>query len=710
MPSSGFDCAPKVALGGASKPQCTSQEALQHAKEDRYRRLLARELPKSAVRLQRAWRARQDRARAKEHLRAIWAQRYASIAALQDAYVPPEEMVMSVLPLLLALHLPPPGPLRTSLQQGASLDPLSPQDASCLRGGLYLVLRSLTAVPPSRCFLALGAVPHHQPALVSQLRRLATLCCAVIGQNHHDSDGLTESAAGRILALLTSFLSNSPGLEVVAAHFKVWLGGLPMVAHAARRLVCELEDEKAATESPANEQKLAILTAGAGNVVLAQVNLLSGGAIRCNGHTNGNHGTGGSAVALQNLVQLDLTAPGAVDCLSANGQALLQGAFCGVARCAEAASGKMDSVSSLYLLAALATLLVPVKSKSGHHPLPSAEAAAAFAPAAQALLDSAGNAAKFSFSADGFGTTTAALATAVQVISAREVADTLFTVLPHEQFAQMSVKLLLLTEANGTMSSCGVRLLSTLAFGMPRFLPALWHWLARVVRMPLEVPSEASRWEIPTLHQGINSVPALAVGPFALFCQVYVHYLSVADDFEFHEGKGPFTLSHQRAITATLTTLVFRTHIPIKKPAVKNGKSAAAVSPLQLAALGKTAPRLLRALYERDTRRRFCSPELWLEPYRRMSASQGAEATGASVLYALMRNRGDGEETSNSNSPSAAATSPTGGVGRTSPNKGNSPSSVAAGLAALLLQAPQCIPFEERVAVFRGLIEMDKHS
>ena len=32
------------------------------------------------------------------------------------------------------------------------------------------------------------------------------------------------------------------------------------------------------------------------------------------------------------------------------------------------------------------------------------------------------------------------------------------------------------------------------------------------------------------------------------------------------------------------------------------------------------------------------------------------------------------------------------------------------GLAALLRQAPHCIPFTERVAVFRGLVAMDKQA
>ena len=45
-------------------------------------------------------------------------------------------------------------------------------------------------------------------------------------------------------------------------------------------------------------------------------------------------------------------------------------------------------------------------------------------------------------------------------------------------------------------------------------------------------------------------------------CRVYNHYLMVTDDYDFHEKQPLFSLGQQRAISATLNTLLFRTHLP----------------------------------------------------------------------------------------------------------------------------------------------------
>ena len=43
---------------------------------------------------------------------------------------------------------------------------------------------------------------------------------------------------------------------------------------------------------------------------------------------------------------------------------------------------------------------------------------------------------------------------------------------------------------------------------------------------------------------------------------MYCHALIVVDDFEFHERASPLTLGQQRAVAASLNTLVFRTQLP----------------------------------------------------------------------------------------------------------------------------------------------------
>ena len=118
-----------------------------------------------------------------------------------------------------------------------------------------------------------------------------------------------------------------------------------------------------------------------------------------------------------------------------------------------------------------------------------------------------------------------------------------------------------------------------------------------------------------------------------------------------------------------------------------------------------------RALYERDARRPFCPPALWLEPYHHLTAAGGAPgdgaagqpASGAAVVRALLAEHGDVQ----AHAPGAPA-SPRGPAAGGAAGLTAAAASRPAALAAILTAAPQCVPFEERVAVFRALIDTDK--
>lgn len=114
----------------------------------------------------------------------------------------------------------------------------------------------------------------------------------------------------------------------------------------------------------------------------------------------------------------------------------------------------------------------------------------------------------------------------------------------------------------------------------------------------------------------------------------------------------------------------------------------------------RPAPR--RALYERDARLQFCPPALWLEPYHHLVASSGQQqpVSGAAVVRALLAAADDGGEGQGlpSHLPAAARAAAAAAAAASRP----------AAVAAILTAAPQCVPFDERVAVFRALIDTDK--
>lgn len=221
------------------------------------------------------------------------------------------------------------------------------------------------------------------------------------------------------------------------------------------------------------------------------------------------------------------------------------------------------------------------------------------------------------------------------------------------------------------------------------------------------------------------------------------HFLAVADDYEVHERQQPFSLGQQRAIAASLNTLVFRTHLPepgsggsgarggqpgalgrdhrmlqTAAPLLHRcaawgkcdgrGRQEACLQPAVPAGppqvLGSATVSSCRALYDRDSRRQFCPPSLWLEPYQHLAAAAGQQqqpVSGAAVVRALLAAGDDeaGEGPAHPGTPGSPAA-----AGQAAAAAASRPAAVA----AILTAAPQCVPFDERVAVFRALIDMDK--
>lgn len=91
------------------------------------------------------------------------------------------------------------------------------------------------------------------------------------------------------------------------------------------------------------------------------------------------------------------------------------------------------------------------------------------------------------------------------------------------------------------------------------------------------------------------------------------------------------------------------------------------------------------------------------------ATQQAQQVSGAAVVRALLASEEDG---SGEGQPARPASSPrgAGAAAGAAPVAGIGTAAVSrpAAVAAILTAAPQCVPFEERVAVFRALIDTDK--
>ncbi|GFR45588.1 hypothetical protein Agub_g6983 [Astrephomene gubernaculifera] len=172
-------------------------------------------------------------------------------------------------------------------------------------------------------------------------------------------------------------------------------------------------------------------------------------------------------------------------------------------------------------------------------------------------------------------------------------------------------------------------LLNALSFS-PACLPRLWRWLCFSLGLPREVPAEAVRGlDVAALAGGVAGVGPAGARVLGLFCRTYSQLLLVLDDGEFYgQQPRPLSLGAARAVGACLNSLVFHTYLPKGSPP-SSDPSPGATSHPAYALLSEWAPKLLRELYERDVRRPYCQPILWLAPYLEMFGSGEEEGGGA---------------------------------------------------------------------------------
>eukprot|EP01018_Ginkgo_biloba_P039591 Gb_22218 [translate_table: standard] len=168
-------------------------------------------------------------------------------------------------------------------------------------------------------------------------------------------------------------------------------------------------------------------------------------------------------------------------------------------------------------------------------------------------------------------------------------------------------------------------------------------------------------WDLEPMKKGPQGIPKDASTMLLLFCATYAHLLMVLDDEEFYEQQVPFMLEQQTTIAAMLNTMVY------------NGFLVNTVhhsNPLMDAAI-----RCLHFLYERDCRRSFCPPLLWLAPAVKYRPPIAAAARAHEAVATCMK-LGD--------------------------------SSVATSMGSLVTTIPHVFPFEERVQMFREFVKSDK--
>ncbi|CAN8254660.1 unnamed protein product [Cochlearia groenlandica] len=171
--------------------------------------------------------------------------------------------------------------------------------------------------------------------------------------------------------------------------------------------------------------------------------------------------------------------------------------------------------------------------------------------------------------------------------------------------------------------------------------------------------STSDVWDVETLRGGPVSISKDVSCLLHLFCGTYAHLLVVLDDIQFYEKQVPFMLEKQCTIASVLNTLVYNGLLRSTGPENRQ--------------LMDSAIRCLHLLYERDCRRPFAPPALWLSPGRTSRPPIAFAARTHDVLPA-----------------SDVFTSPS--------------------MGSVITITPHVFPFDERVHVFREFISMDKAS
>eukprot|EP00884_Botryococcus_braunii_P011773 jgi/Botrbrau1/20597/Bobra.113_1s0023.1 len=116
------------------------------------------------------------------------------------------------------------------------------------------------------------------------------------------------------------------------------------------------------------------------------------------------------------------------------------------------------------------------------------------------------------------------------------------------------------------------------------------------------------------------------------------------------------------------------------------------------AALARWAAVLLRALYERDVRRSYCPPALWLAPFQATDSASKEEREASLTAAVVLRGLLSFADATDGGTDQFDALLPGKPGLRAKPHE----------LAQMLNEAPHCIPFEDRVHILRSLVAADK--
>ncbi|KAL6068639.1 HECT-type E3 ubiquitin transferase [Balamuthia mandrillaris] len=141
-------------------------------------------------------------------------------------------------------------------------------------------------------------------------------------------------------------------------------------------------------------------------------------------------------------------------------------------------------------------------------------------------------------------------------------------------------------------------LLNTLSFSShSTFVTKLWHRLT----CSQQLDQLATFGFVEDMDGSLEQmVPALS-----LFCACYNHLLVTMDDEEFFERETHFRLTEVTEMVGMLKRIVFRMYWS------KGGEDPALLKVYQDSFLRKSITAVLRQLYDRNSRRRFCMDEHW---------------------------------------------------------------------------------------------------
>ena len=827
----------RINLGGRKKEELSSNQILAQAKADRARRHLALLQANSALCIQRHWRAARVRAVFRHHLASQWMFSYSFIVSDASYSLPASTMLTKVIPPIFFIYSHCTHTKHLSSPILTSLPPLcSYKDYAPLKGCLSLILRSLQSSDPHYNILSIIHSPPPSPytdsndtngTAILHLYKLIQLWCTIA--TTPQCDALLKTAAARVVLSIfdrskwkVHFDDDECTITTIVSALLLPSSTVPPLA-ALPLLACRN------IEYDNNKKQQAVYN----TLMKAHLALVLQQQQQAQEEEEERE-----RQLLTCFVQYGLTAANFVDMTfpevkselikSVDKVEVLLNSILGVV--VEELKNNNSSTNSGRLTSdQLAVLLVNATQliAGGMHHSTSSTNLTYFVPS-RFLLESRQLAEKFVTMVNMLlqqGDVVSKLLLLLgqeqcsysnnsrffEIFAQGTLASCLMQSLPFDVFLQTYINVLAAADIYSTSRGCSTKNLSSstvgtssststpsststspmvspfsriitgLALGTtPTLLSQMWRWLATTIGLPLSSPAGSTRgFLIPCLQSGLGGIQSpLSAGAFALFCRAYTCRLMIMDDVEFYEEQQTvFGLGEQRAIAASLNTLVFCSHIPIPIPASSSSSSVASgysLSPKGVRGpfkstptthlllthhheghynemLAQAAPELLSALYDRDVRRPYCSPQLWLEPYQSLIQWGQSLGTMDSVLndgvlrvlqHALDEEAGknkvggedeDDEDSSffyggdrnndDDNGVNAMDISDDEGAegggpsskkkeDATTTNKTALPmkatGNLATALGTILKQAPHCIPFEERLEVFRGLIKANK--